>query len=287
MPWDEYAADGAVSSSRLRLAMRSPAHYRAGFQGTESKAMRDGSDLHGVVCTPAEIIQKYAAMPNFANDEGNITSKGERSFSRATTYVREREEAWRKLNPGKKEIDQETLDRLLGVSTALGQCPVLFDLRFGGEGEVSIFWTDDKTGLRCKGRIDWLAIQKNQVVILDYKTSRDVAGFEKSLATYRYDLQMRFYQRGLEALGYENVVPWICAVETQEPFGHRVAKVDPDALAAADAEIDRLLELVADCTARDEWVSYSHPESWQMPSWFKRSASESIELVIDGEVLSV
>lgn len=287
LPFDHYREIDAVSSSRLKVILRSPAHFRAGFQGAETPAMKTGTDTHAVLCTPEEIIRQYAVMPDFANDEHNVTSKGERSYSRATSYVREREEAWRKLHPGKIEIDQETLDRLLGLSSALSQCPVLFGLRAGGEGEVGLTWTDEKTGLHCKGRIDWLSIQKNRVVCLDYKTSRDVAGFEKSIASYRYDLQMRFYQRGLEASGFANVEPWLCAVETQSPYGHRLAPVDADLLQQADVELDRLLAIVADCTERDEWPGYLHPEAWQMPAWFKRSPNESIELNVGGEMLEV
>jgi len=286
--FERYLEWDAVSSSRLRLAAKSPRHYAAGFQGEPTRSMSLGTLCHAGVLEPLQIIQRFTFMPDFSRDEENTTANGERSYSKATKYVKTKEEAFRTVNRGKAIVEEVDFNRMIGIATSLSGCDRMRSLMKQGQPEVSLVWDDPDTGLRCKARADWLSIGEDRALLLDLKTTADASEFHRSMVRYAYHQQMAHYARGIEIL--TGIVPevWICAIETQNPFGHKVAPMDPDALELGAVEVDRLLSRVSDCMASDTWPGYENPEMWRLPEWYTRRTSEPVELVLaDGETIVV
>lgn len=286
VPFDEYAQWDAVSNSRLSRATRSPAHFNTPF-GEPTAAMRLGSFVHcGVLETPLEIARRYVFMPDYSAHPDNMTKSGERSFSSATTFVKTMEDAFRKLHHDKTIVGEEHFNKLVGISKAINQNDIAKQLLRDGRSEVSIVWVDELSGLLCKMRADWIAINRERSIVLDLKTSLDALAFDKSIARFGYHRQAAFYRRGVRAACGVDATPWLLAVETVEPFGNRVAPVDADAIAAGNSELDRLLATVAECKSSGDWPGYWNPERWSLPAWYGRS-EEPLELTIGDEVLSV
>jgi len=282
---ESYFSWDYVSSSKLSLMARSPSHYRAGFQSEPTKAMSFGSLAHCAMLEPLAIIQRYTFLPDYSRDEENITADGSRSYSRATKYVRAKEEAFRAVNRGKEIVEESDFNRMVGISTALSNCELMRGLMSAGQPEVSIVFDDPETGLRCKSRCDWLHVGKGGSVLLDLKTTADASEFERSILKYGYSRQLAFYRRAVELSTGERPAVWIACVETSAPFGHRVAPMDPETLAIGETELDELLQRVAECQACDTWPGYAHPDAWRLPEWYRRS--QPVELQISGEVLEV
>src|SRR5262249_30177801 len=71
----------------------------------------------------------------------------------------------------------------------------------GGMPEVSVFWTDDRTGVPCKARFDYLKPR----AIVDLKSYENVIGLPvrkaiaRCVANYRYHIQAAFYLEGAKA----------------------------------------------------------------------------------------
>lgn len=285
VPPEIYHAWNYVSNSRLNLMARSPAHYNVGFQGEPSLAMSLGTLVHNGILEPLEIAKRYVFMPDYSRDEENTTASGERSFSKATKYVRSKEEAFRAVNRGKEIIEESDYNRVVGISTALSKCEVMRGLMSVGKPEISIVFDDAETGLRCKARCDWLHVGKGGSVLLDLKTTADASEFERSILKYGYHRQMAFYRRAVELATGERPAVWIACVETSAPYGHRVAPLAPEALGCGETELDELMQRVAECQASDHWPGYGNPELWSLPEWYRRS--QPVELNIGGEVLEV
>jgi hypothetical protein len=285
VPPEIYFLWDAVSNSRLNLMARSPAHYNAGFQGEPTPAMSFGTLVHDGVLEPLSIIQRNVFEPDWSLDERNTTSDGARSFSSATKFVREQKAKFRELHRDKKIVSESDYNKMVGIATTLSNCEVMRGLMSAGKPEVSIVFDDPETGLRCKSRCDWLRVGKGGSVLLDLKTTADASEFERSILKYGYSRQLAFYRRAVELSTGERPAVWICAIETQSPFGHRVATLAAETLAIGEHELDELLQRVAECQASDTWPGYAHPDAWRLPEWYRRS--QPVELQIGSEVLEV
>jgi hypothetical protein len=77
---------------------------------------------------------------------------------------------------------------------------------------------------------------------------------------------MAFYMEGLKACTGKHYEPWICAVETEAPFGVRCAPVGLDALVAGYNELRTLMEALSECVFTDAWPCYTDPVEWNLPT---------------------
>lgn len=87
-----------------------------------------------------------------------------------------------------------------------------------GYSELSFFWIDEKTGLKCKCRPDW--INFDEKIILDYKSSKDhrPKEFAKSVANFGYHISQAFYQSGVSSLTGEDFDFFFIVVNSSAPF---------------------------------------------------------------------
>lgn len=279
---EEYFSWDAVSNSRLSLLAKSPKHYKHGFKAS-TNAMRLGTLVHNGVLEPLAIIQRYAVIPDYSSHPDNKTAAGARSWSSSTGFVKQMEEQFRTLNFDKLIVGKEEYDRMIGMAGAIAECKTASELFRDGQAELSIVW-EDASGFLCKARIDWLKNTKR--VMVDLKTTLDAASFEKSMASYGYHRQMAFYRRGLETLGFTDVVPWVVAVDKEAPYGVRAAPISEDALAVGRREVEHLLGVLVECSFENKWPGYESPREWNLPAWYSEKG-DAMELVIAGESVSV
>jgi hypothetical protein len=279
VPAEDYFAWDAVSNSKLNLLKRSPRHYQHGFNEA-TPAMQLGSLVHSGVLEPLAIAKRYVFMPDYASHPDNVTGKGVRSFSAATTFVSSMEEQFRKFHHDKQIVTEKEYDTMIGMATALAENEKAKQLLRDGRAEVSVVWDDPETGLRCKCRSDWI----KPGIMADLKTTQDAAQFERSIGKYGYHRQMAFYTRGLAANGID-VEPWIICIETKAPFGCRCAPMDLKALLTGSKEIDQLMSLLVECRASNSWPGYCNPETWTCPDWCDKE--EQLELIVDGETVLI
>lgn len=125
----------------------------------------------------------------------------------------------------------------------------------GAEREASLFWLDPTTGLPCKARLD--AVKAG--VVIDVKTTRDLARFEYDARDYGYIRQGGWYTSAVEAVTGQTVDSFLLiAVEKQAPFDSKVFEVGRQALKGARAQNALNLAMLATCLAADRWPG--HPE---------------------------
>lgn len=135
-----------------------------------------------------------------------------------------------------------------------------------GKPEVSLYWTDEPTGVTCRGRIDWL----HPGAIVDVKTARDASpyGFAKACADYGYRESAAHYTNGVEALTGKRLPFWLVVVETAAPHMVAMYRFDERDLAYGDEQMRAALDTFAHCESTGEWPGYPNDiQTLEMPRW--------------------
>lgn len=286
VPFAEYLAWEADSNSRMGLAARSLAHYRAGWSKEPTPAMRLGSLVHCGKLEPLAVAERYVVMPNFHLDDANVTAKGEKPSSpRSTGYYKDKVREFQRVNADKEVVDQDQYDRMLGIVRSLAT-DAKASVWFNEPGfiEVSLVWVDEDTGRLCKCRID--KAKDDWSRITDLKTCEDARKFPRSISTYGYHRQMAHYSNGVKALQlHDNPECCLVAVETEKPFLTDSRPLHEEALVAGRQEVRRLLCDIAEAIETNKWPGYKGGDYWRLPAY--HDAGDAQELIIGGEVIQV
>jgi PDDEXK-like domain of unknown function (DUF3799) len=168
-------------------------------------------------------------------------------------------------------------EQVQAMAAALREHPIaaaLFDPEHG-DPEQSLFWTDDRTGIWMRSRLDWLRHRTiGRLILSDYKTavsaSRDA--FTRAVEKFGYHQQAPFYCDGAAALGLDPDPAFLFVVQEKTP-PYLVAVYELDALAmeAGRARNRRAAEMFRDCTEAGVWPGYSSEvELISLPPWATR-----------------
>lgn len=177
--------------------------------------------------------------------------------------------------------DAERVENMVSAAltqlAAHGATPALLA---DGKPEQTIVWEED--GVVCRARLDWL--RDDLLAIDDLKTSgrsADPAQLSRTLFANGYDVQARFYQRGVKKLtGVEPEFRFIF-VETEPPYALSVVSLAPSAVALADDKVEHAINTWRTCLERDQWpgyasaVAYAEAPGWHEAAWMERTWEEA------------
>lgn len=139
--------------------------------------------------------------------------------------------------------------------------PVAAGLFRQGEAEKSLFWEDKETGVRLRGRLDWLSNRPGKrTIAVDLKTavSADVDSFSKTAAAYGYHRQAVHYLEGLIRCGIADEPAFVFAVvEKDPPYLVNVIQLDAEAERIGRAQIRKAITTYKQCIDTDTWPGYS------------------------------
>jgi len=242
LPDPDYRAIKAASKSALDQFARSPAHYKhviiEGNRPEATPAMQIGSAFDTLLLTPELFAEQFVQAPDVRRGT-KVWDEFEQSVA------------------GRTPIKGDDLARLDGMVTAVRNHPAASALLSGGHSQVSYTWTDEATGLDCKGRADYV---RDDGIIVDVKTTMDAspAGFARSVLNYRYFAQAAMYLEAQTQSGGPTTDQFcFIAVEKEPPFAVAVYALDPAALSLGFQTIARDLQGLAKCMAEDSWPAYS------------------------------
>jgi exodeoxyribonuclease VIII len=248
----EYHSDPAIGKSMLDSIARSPLHYWARHvdpnrvEPTPTPAMVLGTAFHALLLERDLFETSYIAAP---------------SVDRRTKAGKA---TWAELEAsGKTVLSEDDLAALTGMAASVLQHPAASRLlALPGRAEVSLFYEDDATGLRCKARPDWLT---DGGIIVDIKTTQDASpeAFRKSAYNFRYDVQAAHYTAAVPDSAFVFI-----AVEKTPPYAVAVYEADISVMQSGHARRRDNLNCLADCLERDEWPGYdSKIQPLGVPSW--------------------
>lgn len=127
------------------------------------------------------------------------------------------------------------------------------------ECQLSLFWTDDQTGLKLKTRPDICKRKKNIVVNLKTTLDGSPKGFSKDLAKYDYPLQACLEMQGCIASGAMEKIDayfWL-VVEKVAPFNATIYEFDKEDMKAYEIELDWLIHKLKKAQDENLYPGYS------------------------------
>jgi exodeoxyribonuclease VIII len=266
----------------LKHAARSPAHFKHALDhpAEPSDAMTLGSVVHSLILEPDKFGDRFVVMPDFKADIRRDDG-GEYANVRATKQHKTLVADFEAANQGRTIVDHDVMATARSIADAVYAHALAAEALADTRREVSVIWDDAQSGFRCKSRLDAVAGDR----IVDFKTTRDAAAFEREIHTYQYHVQLAFYQAAIAATTDGELLPVvIIAAETSPPYGVRVARLDDDALDVGRDQYRSYLLAVADSLRTGVWPNYSDPDLWRLPRWARRPADD--DLVVAGESFS-
>ncbi len=243
LPAEEYHAALALSASGIKWLRVSPLDWWARsplnpkpFEPESSDAMIAGTAYHKRILEGREaFLAAYAPSLNQADypealvtneqlyqaivDRGSMTKKS----ARKDELIHELRRVWpqapiwqmmqtmhAELHSGKTLLSAELMARIEYAAAMIEKHPQLSLAFTGGMPEVSIFWTDEETGIPCKARLDYLKPQ----AVVDLKTFTNQFGMPirkaiaRQMANYRYHIQARWYLDAASLVNADGTFGW-------------------------------------------------------------------------------
>ena len=199
LPADVYRRQHAwVSWSTLKRLVppSTPAHLQAARRAPEERKRH--FDLGKVV---------HAIILGTGDEFEVVRSLDRKKVARdATDYTTVSAQAHRDeiYEAGKVPVLRAELDRAHKMAESVIRHDAAHELLTNGSPEVSLFWVDPATGVKCRARLDWLpAPSARRLTVPDLKTSpsSDPLTFAKSVAKFGYYGQQAHYSDGIKACG--------------------------------------------------------------------------------------
>lgn len=251
---------GEANNGGLKILRdRSPAHYKAWAEGLadkkDSKALKMGRIVHCAILEYDRFTREYLLMPNF----GAMQSSKNRA----------ERDAWLKDQaPGAIIVDVEQLSTAKAMRESILRHKTARLIIENGKPEVTMRWIDQRTGLRCRARIDWYV--PSMGFAMDLKSTLDAGPreFARSIAKFEYHVQHCFYASGTKDLGapIENYL--ILAAEKEAPNAVGVYHIDAAAEERGFEILDKTMAKLAECVRTNTYPAYSDDiETITLPGW--------------------
>lgn len=266
----DYRNAEGVSSSELKQMVKSPAHYRYWKDNpddTDTPALLFGRACHKYVLETYDFYKEFAVAPN------------------ADRRTKEGKELWSKFvaeSEGKDVITEEQFEVIDAMRNAMLATPFVSKL-INGEHEVSLFWTDEDTGIKCKCRPD--SLNEKLRIVVDYKTcdNAETQHFMRKAIDFGYDLQASYYLDGVKASTGLDCIFVFIAQEKQPPYAVNILQADDVFIRSGRQLYKDMLATYKECTETGNWWGYLGAEnqinSLGVPKWLENilGAEESEE----------
>ncbi|MFI5473136.1 PD-(D/E)XK nuclease-like domain-containing protein [Streptomyces cacaoi] len=143
-----------------------------------------------------------------------------------------------------------------------------------GRAELSLFWTDPATGVRCRVRPDWLKELPGLALAADYKTARDAspAAVSRAIKDHSYHQQDALYVDGIWAVLQPEDVRFVFVFQSKTaPYLITVRELTQQDRDIGRARNERALRIYADCESTGVWPDWTGPVTEipqiGMPTW--------------------
>jgi hypothetical protein len=254
----------SVSGAKKLLPPSCPAKFKAALGVEEHKPQFDvGKAFHAKALGDGPEVVVVAADSWRGKDAQTM---------RAECYV-----------TGKVPLLTAEAEVVDAMAAAVKAHPIASRLFVGGTAEVSLFWIDEATGVKCKARLDYLPATTTggrRLIVPDLKSavSADPGEFSRNAARYAYVSQEDWYCDGIRATGLHDDPAFLFViVEKEAPHVVTVGQFNDDDRRLAAALNDKARRIYAACLATDTWPGYAEGiADLSLPNWFHYQAEESI-----------
>lgn len=265
IPELEYHRLPGLASTGIKNILKSPAHYQHSLTHRTEKSVFDvGHAAHAKILGVGMGVVEYG--PEHLTPSGNVSTK-------AATV------AWATAQraAGLVPVAPNEVRAVESMAEAVLAHPVARPLFEGGNPEVSLLWDDPNTGVRLRGRIDYLL---SETLAVDLKTTRsaDPREFARTAVNLGYGEQAAHYSNGLTATRGDLGTRFLhVLVEKEPPYLVSVVELDDVFLFIAAQRVRRAIDTYAACLATGEWPGYPatvHPIA--APGWYGETDPEEV-----------
>lgn len=239
------APEPSLSSSGARqIIAECPARYwwDRNHERPPTRALDFGNAAHEWILEGDSWSQRHIVLPE---DHDGRRKEGQ-------TLLREIEEA------GKRPLRHEDFETIKAMREVL-EAHEFANMAFrNGKPEQSLFWRDERFGIWCRARPDWLPA--GGTIFPDYKTARSVVrpDLERDLWNYGYYQRVAWYLDGVRALGLCEEPSYLFVFqEKQPPYLVVCATPRPTALQWGRLLNDRASHIFAQCLESGDWPGYA------------------------------
>lgn len=268
MSREEYLSIDAINISSLlsgySKGQNTMAHLRYALDNKpeSTDALRVGIAVHMAVLEPEEFSKRHIYFPHPSCD----------------AKVRRGKE-WEKFafeNRDKTILTEDQAKSVVEMRDALFKFPPFKKLNASkGRNEVAAIWTDEETGLLCKGMIDRMCEWNGYTALPDIKTCvcASKEDFAKTIGNFGYHARAAWYLDGLDVISPKDRRFFWFLVEKEAPHlcNWFDAHDDGDALVTQGRKVYRkILNQYAECLKSGEWPGYpisDSPEQISLNKW--------------------
>lgn len=263
MPDEEYFAHPAISNTKIKELLRSPAHYKHSLTAPheEKESFIVGSALHCSILEFLEFDKRF-----YVCDE---------KIDKRTTVGKDKWKEVLKIANGKQIVTSENYEKVSGMHHA-----IMSNIEVGmffREGSPEVVAITEIEGVPAKAKFDWL-IEKPVFwegidydgIIVDLKTTDDarLESFSKSIFKFGYDTQNSWYTDVAKNVGLGNYLFLFVVVEKLAPYCFSIYQLDDASIHAARMKYRRALALYRECNVTGDWFGYeSGIQTISLPSW--------------------
>lgn len=243
----DYRSAEGISKSQLFKLTKSPLHFKYALDHPqeETPSLLFGRACHKYILEKDDFEKEYAVAP--------LVDKRTKAGK----------ELWQQFvdsNQGKEIITQDMYEQILEMSSAIDRTEGAREL-LTGQCEQSFFWTDERTGEKCKCRPDCMTETKTGAkLIVDYKTTESCEDghFERACKKYGYQLQAGMYCEGVFNNLFEEYGFAFVAQEKTAPYAVRIYMCSPEYILQGYDQFRELIGLYHECKQNDKWPGYEY-----------------------------
>lgn len=259
LTYPEYVALDGARLSHLRKFKQSPAHYRH----AETEPEEDTDSLRMGRCAHLLTFEPERAMKRI------VLWDGGRRFGKEW-------DAFKRQHKGREILKQDELDECRAIAQAARMSSMTAPYVNGGQGELTLQWVDEETGIPCKARLDFVT---SSGIIADLKTARDASPvvFGRSCASFDYHAQAAFYVDGYKACTGKELPFVVVAVEKSGDHVTQVYTIGEADLDAGRYAYGQWLTTLKKCRETGRWDGYAEgPIALSLPAWATLASEEDL-----------
>jgi hypothetical protein len=201
------------------------------------------------------VVHRMLLQPEQANHVAVIDALDWRTKAAQEVRDQAREDGNTPLLAGEWQRVQEMLTAVRDQINRLDVDPLPF---YAGKAEQTICWEDERTGVLCRSRLDWL--RDDMTGIDDAKTTKASAHpaewSRRTLWSIGADVQCVAYKAAVKSVTGDEPDMRFIVMESQPPYALSVVSLAPSAIALGEAKWDLALDIWKRCLERDTWPAY-------------------------------
>ena len=272
----------ATQIKRANESLRLFNWYETGKIVQEQKTCFDfGNAFELALLAKDEYLKKVAVFPDQDFIDLAKANNPDLEKPRASKIYKAQAEAFYGANPGKYFIQETGPESFETIEYMLDSCyqdSVIKSLIQNTEYQLSLFWTDEESGLNLKTRPDSCKRKKNVLVNLKTIDDGSPESFSRELSKWEYPLQACVEMQGALKSGLMPTVDnyfWL-VVEKTAPYNATIYEFDQTDIAACMDVLRFTLDRIAKARKENKWPGYSDRADNQhgiltarIPAWYR------------------